>query len=589
MPHRRLTAALAGLLLLPLLAPLGLPAAPVARAAGPVKVVVVVGPTHELTASNLTWGEAIAVKAEAHGAQVIRVFYPHATWAAVSAAAVGANILVYLGHGNGFPSPYTTTLMRDRQDGMGLDPTDGAAEDQVRYYGEQYMATLGLAADAVVLLNHLCYASGDSEPGQPDPTQAVAVERVDNFAAGFIAGGASAVFALGHQDAGDILDALFGPPQTLDQLFMSTGGIGTYQFTTDSTRTPGARLHLDPETSGGYYRSLAGNLDLSSSAIVGGGAVAQPPAPALVVPPAQPPVLSSLTAPSTFTPNGDGISDTLAVSYAMSAPGTLDVSITSEAGVAVRHLVVAAGIAGRFTWDGQGDDGTTVPDGRYTLTAAPTDGASSGLPVSTWTRVLTAIRAPSASPTLFYPLDRDGVADHVTLRFTLTQPATVTWTVTDAQGRVVRTLWSGRAVQAGTWTTSWNGFGSAPGAVGLTLRPVGRYYSVVRATTAAGSVVMRRAVDLAPFRITPSTPDAMAGQSVTVTVVSAEALGAPPTIAVTQPGLPVYTIHTVKVSGLVFRGVLVLRPGVPGAVVLRVAGRDVARHVLAGTSRVMLG
>jgi len=45
--------------------------------------------------------------------------------------------------------------------------------------------------DAVVLLHHLCYASGLSEPGLAEGTLDQAKQRVDNFAAGFIEAGAS--------------------------------------------------------------------------------------------------------------------------------------------------------------------------------------------------------------------------------------------------------------------------------------------------------------------------------------------------------------------------------------------------------------
>ena len=46
-----------------------------------------------------------------------------------------------------------------------------------------------------MLLNHLCYASGNSEPGVPEGNIDQARQRVDNFAAGFIKAGASAVIA----------------------------------------------------------------------------------------------------------------------------------------------------------------------------------------------------------------------------------------------------------------------------------------------------------------------------------------------------------------------------------------------------------
>ena len=54
------------------------------------------------------------------------------------------------------------------------------------------MATLDLAPNAVILLHHLCYASGNSEPGKPAPTKTVAKQRVDNYGAGFLKAAASA-------------------------------------------------------------------------------------------------------------------------------------------------------------------------------------------------------------------------------------------------------------------------------------------------------------------------------------------------------------------------------------------------------------
>ena len=47
----------------------------------------------------------------------------------------------------------------------------GSGDYNTKYYGEPYIATLDLAPNAIVLLHHLCYASGNSEPGRrrPDP------------------------------------------------------------------------------------------------------------------------------------------------------------------------------------------------------------------------------------------------------------------------------------------------------------------------------------------------------------------------------------------------------------------------------------
>ena len=49
--------------------------------------------------------------------------------------------------------------------------------------------SIRLAPNAVVLNHHLCYASGNSEPGLSEGTMAIAKQRVDNFAAGFVVAG----------------------------------------------------------------------------------------------------------------------------------------------------------------------------------------------------------------------------------------------------------------------------------------------------------------------------------------------------------------------------------------------------------------
>ena len=53
-------------------------------------------------------------------------------------------------------------------------PVRGSGDDAHQYYGEGRIASsVHLAKDAVVLLHHLCYASGLSEPGLPEGTMDV--------------------------------------------------------------------------------------------------------------------------------------------------------------------------------------------------------------------------------------------------------------------------------------------------------------------------------------------------------------------------------------------------------------------------------
>ena len=69
------------------------------------------------------------------------IYSPNATWAKVKSAAQGANVLIYLGHGNGYPSPYGA-FSAYTKDGMGLNAAAGHGNSNNKYYGEYYLRTL---------------------------------------------------------------------------------------------------------------------------------------------------------------------------------------------------------------------------------------------------------------------------------------------------------------------------------------------------------------------------------------------------------------------------------------------------------------
>jgi hypothetical protein len=104
------------------------------------KVVVIVGPAGPATASYRALAEQTAAAAEALTPNVVRVYSPDATWERVKAALQGASIVVYLGHGNGWPSIYHDALFPATEDGFGLNPEAGAA-DAHQYFGEDRIAS----------------------------------------------------------------------------------------------------------------------------------------------------------------------------------------------------------------------------------------------------------------------------------------------------------------------------------------------------------------------------------------------------------------------------------------------------------------
>ncbi len=91
------------------------------------KVVVIVGPVGggAIQTNYLNRGESIADAATALGATVVRVFSPNATYAKARAAVNGANVVVYIGHGSGFPNPYAGTLQTAFNNGWGLNKIAG--------------------------------------------------------------------------------------------------------------------------------------------------------------------------------------------------------------------------------------------------------------------------------------------------------------------------------------------------------------------------------------------------------------------------------------------------------------------------------
>jgi flagellar hook assembly protein FlgD len=264
------------------LAPNAVPA--VAAAVSGPKVVLIVGATHGTTPLYRSDMDAVYAEAIKYTPNVVKVYSPNATWAALKAAVAGAQIIVYMGHGNGWPSPYTYDPLFTTKDGFGLNATAGNGDYNNKYYGEPSVATLAFAPNAVVILSHLCYASGNPESGGPNPTLSVAKQRADNYATAFLKAGARAVIAEGHAAPQSYIRALFTTHQTINSLWRTAPSFHNHAFSFASVRSPGYTVEMDPDSvSSGYYRSLTGKLDLWTDDAVGQPPTSADPA-SLVVP-----------------------------------------------------------------------------------------------------------------------------------------------------------------------------------------------------------------------------------------------------------------------------------------------------------------
>lgn len=241
-------------------------ATPAPTNAATMKVVIVVGPVGSKTAEYKDSANALATQVAGYGAKVYKVYSPYATWSKVKEVAQGANLLIYLGHGNGWPSPYCC-FQRYTKDGFGLNATAGNGNSNVKYWGEYYIDRyINLAPNAVVIMHRLCYASGNPEWGQADPSRSTAIKRVDNYGAGFLRANAKVVMALGLSRPTSIIRDMFKSNKRLLQAFYDApDAVLTYRFGFESTRTPGMIGRLDPrKPSGGYYRSIVGDIQMTA-------------------------------------------------------------------------------------------------------------------------------------------------------------------------------------------------------------------------------------------------------------------------------------------------------------------------------------
>ncbi|HEY5487124.1 MAG TPA: hypothetical protein VIK06_05695 [Candidatus Limnocylindrales bacterium] len=265
-----------------------------ATAAGNAKVVIVVGAVDSNTVGWENGADNAANTFAQYTPNITKIYSPNATWAAVKAAAAGANILVYVGHGSGYPNPYVGYLQPNGDNGMGLNATAGNGNSNTQYYGENYMAQLALAPNAVVILWHLCYASGDSEWGMAgsDPvSMPKAQTRVDGYASGFIRGGAKAVIADGVGDITSYINGIFGPTTTIDNVWKSASNFHNHVTAWASTRNTGYTSQIDasldnPAADGDvYYRSMVSIPSLSTDTVVSGTPGSSSPPTALAPPP----------------------------------------------------------------------------------------------------------------------------------------------------------------------------------------------------------------------------------------------------------------------------------------------------------------
>ena len=416
---------------------------------GGPKVVIVVGAVEGVTPSFRTDADSIYAEAIKYTSNVVKIYSPNATWEAVKAAAQGASIFIYLGHGYGFPSPYKTILTPSVHDGMGLNEFANQGDSDKKYYGESLVASdIRLAKDALVILNHLCYSAGSSESGNPEPTIPVAKQRVDNFASGFLRSGARAVMADSY--TGNVISMIrqvFTTHQSLASAWHNMWGVNGNDIVWTPLRNPAYTAVMDPDApTTGFHRSIVGDLDVTTDQIVAGAGVANTnvdPA-ALQVPGA------ASVGPSAL-------------------PVYTDATLTTPGGA-----TLATGVKLRVD-QLQAADGSTPS----AASVGTLDAATSG-----WVDSAGLVPRDSASPQL-WAMDGetnltpnfDGDADALNLVARFSEPATWTATISDPGGTAIQTL-------AGTGDSAVIGWLPLDGGVPV---PDGTYSWAIHATDGWGN------------------------------------------------------------------------------------------------------
>ncbi|HSL33895.1 MAG TPA: hypothetical protein VK871_09620, partial [Candidatus Limnocylindrales bacterium] len=306
------------------------------------RVVLIVGPAGAATDNYRRLANEAAVEAAKFTPNVVRIYSPDATWPAVRQALQGASIVVYLGHGNGWPSRYRDSLYPPTQNGFGLNPHAGAG-DVHQYFGEERIAReIELAANAVVIFSHLCYASGNSEPGLPEGTLEVGQQRVDNYAAGFIRAGAAAVIAEAHMGPAYYVRSILEGRQSVDRIWRDAPTDNGNLLRFESQRSPGFTAQMDPEReTSGFYRSIVLRDGLAAANVLAGSTGSTAPLPPLE------PTLAGLgvefDTPGLAAPPTAGSKTTLSFALGATDPAVVPANLT----VAVRWDRLDAG--GRAT------------------------------------------------------------------------------------------------------------------------------------------------------------------------------------------------------------------------------------------------
>ncbi len=132
----------------------------------------------------------------------------------------------------------------------------------------------------------------------------------------------------------------------------------------------------------------------------------------------------------TFSPNGDGVKDTVTVKITAEENIEWACRVTTPEGIVVKTIEWGADIPAAWEWDGTGENGAVLPEGVYDITITGNDGAGN-TSTETVKEVTLDIRQRQASVDIDSPIfspNGDGFYDTVTFRPVLSDRSRIdTW------------------------------------------------------------------------------------------------------------------------------------------------------------------
>ena len=192
----------------------------------------------------------------------MKVYSPNATWSNVRAAVNGANVIVYFGHGNGYPEPVRQRRVADRHNGWGLNrtTTNGDGDNwstTMVYCGEKALLGTLTASDGAAQRQYCGYPDNDGispapgftmvygqahyapgfgeryEESDPMTTLSEARQRVKNYSMPVLQLGGGGFFATAYGDADEIVSrVLTQPSSSYGQVFRAGDGYSEADLST---------------------------------------------------------------------------------------------------------------------------------------------------------------------------------------------------------------------------------------------------------------------------------------------------------------------------------------------------------------------